>query len=241
MILLTRNKLLISLVCVLAGFMVAVQFKSTQEPVERDTRDLWEIRSQLQKEQKTQQKLYQQIAEAEMVIEQYQDNSEQQLIKTLSDSINELKEKAGLTEKSGKGVKIKISPIAENTGLVQVFPKITPELLHRLLNELFTYGATDVAIENERIISITPIRYVNGKTYVNNRALQSVPITVKVLANDATRLLDFIQVSQSKEDFAIENLDLTAEISNSITLPKYDSVINLDNVEVNETEETGEK
>ncbi|MDL4841261.1 DUF881 domain-containing protein [Aquibacillus rhizosphaerae] len=236
-----RNKIIISLVCAFTGLMIAIQFQSTQEPTERDTRDLWEIRSQLQVEQKKQQQLYQQIAEMESIKDQYEAMSEQEQIDTLVDSIEELEQKAGLTDISGKGILIHINPIYVEMDTEQEYPEISPELLNRLINELNNYGATEIAIENERVINITPIRYVNGKTYVNNRALPSLPLQIKVLAANPERLLDHIEVSQSRDYFAIENLDLTAEVSDELLLPKYEGNINLDNLEVNESQETGEE
>ncbi|WP_226037940.1 DUF881 domain-containing protein [Aquibacillus saliphilus] len=235
------NKIIISLVCALAGLMIAVLFQSNQEPDERDTRDLWEIRSELQVEQKAQQQLYQQISETESVLNQYREVSEHQQLDTLKESIVELKEEAGLTELTGSGVRITITPIFQGgNDNIQEYPTISPELLNRLLNELNTYGATDVAIENERIINVTPIRYVNGKTYVNNHALPSIPIEISILSDNPKRLLNHIEVSQSRDDFAIDDLELSAEIKNNITLPSYDEPIILDELDVNEQVETGE-
>lgn len=219
--------------------MIAIQFQSTQEPTKRDTRDLWEIRTKLQTEQKKQQQLYQQILETEQTIEQYNAKSEEEQLSTLKDSIEALRRKAGLTNLTGSGLVITIHPIFEEMESVQTYPSVNPDLLNGLINELNTYGASNIAIEGERIISITPIRYVNGETYVNNRALPSLPIVIKVLTQNPSRLLDHIQVSKSRDYFVIENLDLQAEIKDSITLPKYEGSINLDPLDVKEPEETG--
>ncbi|MRH42169.1 DUF881 domain-containing protein [Aquibacillus halophilus] len=235
-----RSKITISLVCAFAGLMIAIQLQSIQEPNERDTRDLWEIRSQLQLEQKQQQQLYQQISESESVLEQYMELSEQEQLDTLKETIEELEKESGLTEVTGSGVVITVTPLYTGMENIQEYPTVTPDLLNRLLNELNIYGATDISIGNERIINVTPIRFVNGKTYVNNHALPTVPMEVKVLSNNPNRLLDYIQVSQSRDDFAIENLELTPVVVDNITLPKYEGTIQMDEVEVNELEETGE-
>ncbi|MBM7571738.1 DUF881 domain-containing protein [Aquibacillus albus] len=237
----TQDKIIISLVCTCVGFMAAVQFQSMREPTKRDTRDLWEIRSQLQVEQKKQQQLYEQIADAEQIISQYQQKSEQQQLITLKESIEELEKKAGLTEVTGSGVKITVQPIFEGTEIRQQYPAITPELLHRLINELNSFGATDIAIENERVINTTPIRYVNGETYVNNHALPPVPLDIYVLSPNPKRLLNYIQVSQSKDYFSIEKLNLIAELQEEITLPEYNGLVRLDMLNVNEAVETGDE
>ncbi|WP_138415002.1 DUF881 domain-containing protein [Aquibacillus sediminis] len=232
-----RSKFLISLVCLLTGIMVAIQFQSNQEPKQRDTRDLWEIRTQLQKEQKRQLELYQEIAETEEILQQYQDQSEQELVQTLNDTIQDLKQKVGLTEVVGSGVVINVLPMVDETNYLQTYPTVSPELLNRLINELNTYGATDIAIENERIIHTTPIRLVNGKTYVNNRPLPTGPLEIKVLTNNPERMLDHVQVSQSRDEFALEYLDLQTEISERIILPKYEGVVDFDRLHVQDNEQ----
>ncbi|WP_186577550.1 DUF881 domain-containing protein [Aquibacillus kalidii] len=236
-----KRKALISFVCVLTGFMIAIQFQSTQKPDIRETRDVWEIRKQLQTEQKKQLLLYNQITESERILEEYSEKSEQEQLNTLKESTEVLKEKAGLTEKKGKGLLITIEPLFENESeRVESYPSITPDLLNRLINELNTYGAEDIAIENERIINLTPIRYVNGKTYVNNHALPGIPLKLKVLSPNPKRLLDYVQVSESKDYFAIEDLSLSAEIKNGLVLPGYEGVVDLEGIKVKEQAEAGE-
>ena len=235
-----KSKVAVSIICAFFGFMIAIQFQSVQKPKERDTRDMWEVRAQLQEEQKTQQVLYQQLKELEAVSKQYQENTEQQQIQTLQNSIESLKERAGLTRKRTSGVTLTIKPIFHGS-TEQEYPNVTPELLNRLINELNTYGATDIAIESQRVISITSIRNVNGEAYVNNLDLPDLPIEIKVAAEDPSRLLDHMQVSQSKDDFAIENMLLETSFQEVMTLPAYQGNINLDIVEVDDTQEKGDQ
>ncbi|QDP40094.1 DUF881 domain-containing protein [Radiobacillus deserti] len=237
-----KDKMVASVVCVLTGILLAIQFNSIQEPEQRETRDLWEIRTQLQQEQKRQQQLLNQITKAEMTIEQYQEQSEIEQINTLKASIKVLNKQAGLTKVTGSGVLIEVTPIFEESNPnPQTYPTVTPELLNRLINELNSYGATDVAIENERMVSVTPIRYVNGTTYVNNHPLPSVPIEIRVLSKDPQRLLDYMEVSQARSDFAIENLELTFSVKKELVLPAYEGNISLDFVKLQERSETGEE
>lgn len=232
---------MISLVFLLVGMMMAIQFQTAQEPEKRDTRDLWEIRAELEQEQKTQQELYQQLAEVELTIDQYNKQSDREKIETLKSSLEDLREKAGLTEVTGGGVRITISPIFFESVSGQKYPSVTPELLSRLLNEINNYGATQVAIENERIVNVSPIRLVNGKTYVNNHPLPPLPIEIKVLSENPKKMLDYVQVSQAKDNFAIEELELTAEVVDELTLPNYEAPIDLEGLEVKEPEEKGDE
>ncbi|CQR47787.1 hypothetical protein BN1058_02117 [Paraliobacillus sp. PM-2] len=234
-----KSKIIVSILCIFIGFMIAIQFQTTSSSKQRETRDLWEVRAQLQEEQQQQQLLYQQLDKLEVVLEEYQDQSEQEQVAALQNSIQELKKKAGLVEKTSDGVKITIDGIFIDSPYAQEYPTVSPELLNRLLNELNTYGAKDIAIENERIVTTSPIRYVNGETYVNNHALPDLPIEVYVLSDNPQRLMDYMEVSQSKDDFSIENMSMQFTLIEEMTLPAYQERINFDLVEVNE--ETGEE
>lgn len=234
-----RYKILFSIIFASVGFMIAIQFQSTQNPEKRDTRDLWEVRTELQKQQKVQQQLYNKIIELDEMIARYEGQNQKEKVDTLKESIKELKRKAGLTDVKGEGIVIHVTPIFQNISSEQVYPTVSPGLLHRLINELNTYGASDIAISNERITNISPIRDVNGHTYVNNHPLPQLPIKIEVISENASRLLNYMQVSQSKEDFAIENMELEISQKEELTLPEYEQIPNLNYVEV-DNKETGE-
>ncbi|SDL76690.1 DUF881 domain-containing protein [Sediminibacillus halophilus] len=234
-----KHKLIISLVFGLIGLMVAIQFQTNREPDERDTRDLWEVRSQLQEEQKFQQNLYQQIRDAEQTIDQYEANSESEKVQTLKNSLENLRSEAGLTDLKEPGIIIDISPIFVEKEGGQPYPAIAPDLLNRLINELNTYGATDIQVANERIVDVTPVRSVNGETYVNNHPLPSVPLEIKVLAANPEKLKDYMEVSHSKDDFAIENLDMEIRYEEQVHLTGYQEPFQIESMRV--LEETGDE
>lgn len=240
MIILKKRKILLAFVSLLAGFMVAVLFQSNQKPEVRDTRDLWEIRTELKTEQVRQSNLYRQIRELENMIFQYESEPNTEKVETLKESVEILKEKAGLTEKKGKGVVITLKPIFRDLKLEQTYPTVPSDLMSRLFNELNIYGATDIAVEKERIISVTPVRSVGGHTYINNRPVPPLPIDIYVLAKDAGKLIDYMEVSVINDYFAIENIELTFSEQNEITLPAYDQSIDF-SVLNTETKELGEQ
>ena len=45
-----KLKMSFTVVTVIIGFMIAIQFQTVKEPVVRDTRDIWELREALLKE-----------------------------------------------------------------------------------------------------------------------------------------------------------------------------------------------
>ncbi|MCP8616599.1 DUF881 domain-containing protein [Salirhabdus salicampi] len=214
------RKITVASIGLIAGFMLAILIQTKQNPEIRDTRDLWEIRSELRKQQMVQNELYGEITEAEQIIRSYQSESNATKLQTLQESVELLKEKAGMTEVEGEGLVITIEPIFKGTEMGPVYTDIQPSLLTRFINELYTYGATDIAVENERVIQISPIRQVNDYTYVNGRRISSPPIQIKVLAEDPERLLNYMEISPLLDYFAVENLNISFEFS-IVNLPEF--------------------
>ncbi|RWZ60690.1 DUF881 domain-containing protein [Halobacillus fulvus] len=234
-----KNKPLwmVSFICLLIGFMVAVQYQTTTaEPEVRDTRDEWEVREALIQQQEVQQDLLEKISAADETLTTYEAESSQQQLNTLRKSIDDLEARVGLTEVEGMGVELTISPIfLENVDIVQEYPVITPSLLMRLINDLNKFGAEEISIGGERLTNLSPIRDVNGSTYLNNRPLPSLPLNVQILTDQPERLKNYMEASTSSEMFMIENLDIQMEVKEQLKLPKYEDPLYLEIFE-----ETGE-
>lgn len=213
--------IIFAIVTTIIGFMVAIQFKTTKEPVVRDTRDILQLQQDLRIEKERQQELNQEIEKQLLLLKQLDEKEDVEDV--MIEALNNLKERAGLTPLSGEGIILEIKPMYTDYGYVP--QSVPPHLLRILINELNIYNAKDIAIGNQRIISTSAIRDVNGVTHVNARRLPNLPLKIKVLANDAEKLHHEMIVSQSVEYFAIENLSLTSTPINFTTLPGYDQSI----------------
>ncbi|WP_257350549.1 DUF881 domain-containing protein [Pseudalkalibacillus decolorationis] len=230
-----RKRLIFLITTVIIGFMVAIQFHSTQEPKARDTRDIWELRQDVEKVKKVQQELNSEIYKYEQLIEEYSGTGEEGQIDTLKETLKELKKEAGITEISGQGIVLTIEPLLNDEDLVghSAF-RIQPELIRRLINELNTYGAQEISIDGERIVNTSPIREVNDKTYINDEPLSGIPIEIKVITLDAKKLHAEMMTSQSGEEFAREGLRLSSRIESIVTLPPYEHQIRVKYMEQKE-------
>ncbi|WP_163579686.1 DUF881 domain-containing protein [Gracilibacillus saliphilus] len=234
-----KQQVAIGIVCLLIGLMIAILFNTNHHTVDRDTRDTWEIRTALLEEQKIQQNLYMEIAEAEQTLQEYQEQTEHQQIESLKNSIHELREQAGLTEKSGQGIIISLEPMFLEEDY-QEYPKINAELLQLLINELNAAGAIELAVESQRVINITPIRDVNGNIYVNNSSIGELPTKIYVLTNDSEEIINHLEVSEIGDYFALENVTMNISEQSDIILPEYDEQIDLQDVDIVEVPEEGE-
>ncbi|MFD1735729.1 DUF881 domain-containing protein [Bacillus salitolerans] len=237
----SKNIYIFTSIAVLIGFMLAIQFSTTKEPFVRDTRDAWELREAIKKELEVQTELIKEIRKYEQALTKYESERQQSKELALKETLQELKEEAGLTDVSGEGIIITIKDIFEEPMLGQVSPTVSAELLRRLINELNINGADEISIHGQRITNTTPIREVNRFTTVNNVRLPSVPIEVRVISKNAEKLYNRMIVSESIEfEFELERLKLDISAPTSqVTIPAYDETIRIKFMEPVKSEKGG--
>lgn len=227
---LEKQKIIFTIVTLIIGFMLAIQFQSTKEPVVRDTRDIRELREELKIEQERHHQLMKEIEETSTLIYQYEqslDSQEENIEQVMTEQIAKLKEQAGLTEMTGEGIILTIEPLIQEQNFGHSRRSVSPKLLRFLVNELNIYQAKGIAIGNERIVSTSAFRDVQGITQVNGRRIPPLPLEIKVLADDAQKLHNEMIVSESIEIFEIENLKITSVPVNELTLPAYNQTVNI--------------
>jgi uncharacterized protein YlxW (UPF0749 family) len=227
-----KKNLSFTLVATVVGFMIAIQFQTVKKPVERDTRDIWQLRDALLKEKEVQSNLLTEIRSNEEKLSAYESKRKQSKEETLRSTLEELKIEAGSTNVTGPGIILKIAPVEEEIQLgVPITKGISPDLLKRLLNELNMYEAKYVSVDGQRIINTTVIRDINSETKIDGHSIKSLPVEVRVVVdnmNTAEKLYNRMQVSKSTEEFFIENLRLTALPPNpNITVPAYENPIRI--------------
>ncbi|MFK9092337.1 DUF881 domain-containing protein [Bacillus salipaludis] len=221
-----------TLIAMVIGFMIAIQFQTVKKPVERDTRDIWQLREALLKEKELQSHLLSEIRSNEEKLSAYESKRKQSKEQVLKDTLQELKTEAGLTEVAGPGITLQIEPVIEDLQLgAPVTKVISPELLKRLVNELNMYDAKYIAIDGQRIINTTVIRDINGETKIDGHTIRSLPIEIKVGVseiNSAEKLSNRMKVSKARDEFFTESLRLNVSAPNpTITIPAYDNSIRI--------------
>ncbi|TLS35247.1 DUF881 domain-containing protein [Pseudalkalibacillus caeni] len=223
----TRRKLVFTMVAFLVGFMIAIQFQTTRKPAARDTRDIWELREDIEKEKITQQELLYEIQSYESLLNEYVSKQDKERMKTMQLELKSLKKEAGLTKVSGQGIVMTIEPLFSEALLGEPIGYVTDDLLMRLLNEINLYDAEAISIADQRIVTNTAVREVNGKTYINNRPLPPLPVEINIISDDPEKMHAKMAASQAMDDFAKENLGLTLdpEIKDKLTLPAYEQHI----------------
>lgn len=232
-----KNKLMFFLITILAGFMLAIQFNTTRQEnnVADDTSDLWELRQQYLSEKELETYFYQQIRQSEDKIAQYETERHNRNGQVLQDTLNELEKEAGLKEISGPGIILSITPAYEYITPGQSNAYISPDVLRKLINELNMYGAKAISIADQRIISRTTIRNIQGVTKVDGYPLRKFPLEIKIIASDretVKKLYNQMQISTVSDDFFIDNLKVSiSEPQEEIIIPAYSSGLSVNHMQ----------
>lgn len=232
-----------TLITIVIGFMVAIQFRTVKEPVVRDTRDTWQLREDVMKENELQIKLIREVRSHEEKITKYETELKQGKEQILRETLEELKAEAGLKEVQGYGVILTIEPVYEELLIGKAIYSVSPDLLKRLINELNMYEAMHISIDGQRIINTTVIRDINGETKVDGHSLNKLPIEIKVIADDskaADKLFKRMQISKSADEFFIDNLRVKVQKPvEMITIPAYENSIRIRDMEPVNTDKGG--
>lgn len=215
----------ITIVSFIVGLMIAVQYNTVQNPTTRDTRDIWAIRQELSEEKKRHSELLSEIETYNDLIKEYENNEKEQQADLLENTVEDLNEQVGLTSVTGPGVILNISPAIELINSGYSIENISPDLLIRLVNEIYHYNGLYVEIDGQRLTHTSAIREINGETTVNSVPIDT-EVEMKVITDSyekAEKLYGYLFASTFKDDFYLDNLNLTINKAQSdITIAPYD-------------------
>ncbi|MDQ0244187.1 uncharacterized protein YlxW (UPF0749 family) [Bacillus fengqiuensis] len=227
----SKKKFQFTFITIVIGFMIAVMFQTTKQPVVRDTRDMWQLREDLKREQELQAAILKEIRTYEDQLRNYEVEQNNSKKAALQQTLIKLQKEAGLTEIKGPGIVLTVEPLFDESLIGQEVKSVSPELLKRLINELNSYEAENVAVANQRIIATSVIRDINGRTKVNDYWLTQLPFKIKVITKDAEKLYNRMQVSNAPDEFAVENLKLSiSQPLSEVTVPAYNDAIRVKNI-----------
>lgn len=219
----------ITIVSFIVGLMIAIQYNTVKEPSARDTRDSWELRQALSEEKKRHSQLLSEILALNDVVNKYKNNETENLGDILSNTVEHLKEKAGLLEVTGPGITITISPAMELVQSGFSIKPISPELLYRLVNEINRFEGQFIEIDGQRVVHTTAIRDINGSTTVNGIPISKTNVEIKVITDSyekAEKLNNYLNISSFRDAFYIDNLNLViGKPEKSVTIAEYDRAL----------------
>lgn len=222
------------------GFMSATQYNTVNTDDSRDYRDTWEIRQQLSREKQVHSELLSEIGLLDDTLAKYSDKATEDPQAVLKETVEDLRRSAGLSQITGPGIELEVSPSLEAVALGSEITEIPPDLLIRLVNEINRFDGIELAIAGERVVNTTAIRDINGYTTVNTDPISTPPLTIAITSKnmeEARKLYSYLSASTIHEDFYID--DLTIDISEpqeQLTLPAFDEEIQMGYLEAGEGE-----
>lgn len=221
----------VALVCTIFGLMIAFQFKTIRNiniinkgPVYQDMNEqINELTNQKKDLEDSIKDLEKQIDDIEKNIAQSSDNANY-----LKIQLEDAKQKAGLTDVEGPGIIITINPpktSAFNSN--QIISKINASNLIMIINELNSLYAEAIMINNQRIISRSPIKDINQNIQINDYKYNTdmQPFEIQAIGNPDTLYGGLNWAYGIIEALKNEGIDIKVQKSNKIKILKYQSVI----------------
>ena len=211
----------ITIISIIVGFMLAVQFNTTQSPENEMNSDVWEIRQQLAEEKKLHSDYLLSIRNANDTISKYEDEEQQSPELILQQTLQSLREQIGSAQVEGPGLQISIEPSVEAKALSLPIGEIPPSLLIRLVNDIYRYNGLYIEIDGQRVTYSTAIRDINGKTTVNSVPIDYTNTVIKVVTaseEDIKKLYNHLQASPFADEFYIDNFSFEVGQPSVVTL-----------------------
>ncbi len=188
--------------------------------------ELTNIREQKQKTER-------EIAELEEKIKLLKDSQTQsdELYQNLQKEIEQYELYAGLTKASGEGVSIEFA-----TDTIEQYELLMAnfDLILSVINKLNAAGAEGIAINEERVVFSTDLRYEQGNLLVNDVPVGK-PIKIYAIGNpqtlEATLNMKYGILWEIRNNFGIS---VKIEQSDEIVLPMYTQEIRFDFAQIRE-------
>lgn len=205
------------------SMLLAAQFKAvsnTQEVIQgkRET----ELADTLVNLQSKYDDLKEKYEESQEIVEEYKNNSatNDRLISSMSNTIENLAVRAGNTDLKGEGIIITLTD-GDNAILSNSNTLVHDSDILTVVNELQAAGAEAISVNDQRIISTSAIRCVGPAIQVNYQKVAS-PFTIKAIGN-SQYLESAMNIKNGIVDTLEEyGLNITVERMNEVKILKYD-------------------
>lgn len=209
------------------GMMIAAQYQSTREPVQSESRDITQLRVDLQKEMERHKQLLSDISKYDQLLYQYETSlNEQETVNIMYEELQKVRALAGFASVKGPGVIINIEEDKEflqEYGLgesdLRLASLIVDEDLRTLVNELFYSGAQAISVNGLRFTTTTAVRNVGNQIQINNRPVQ-LPYEIRAVG-DPGALFSAMEVAGMKDYFKIVNKKFNIKKVDQLIVPAY--------------------
>lgn len=137
-------------------------------------------------------------------------------VETLRARLQEVKASAGYAPLSGSGIIVRLYDAEGSSSVGEIVHDFD---VRDIVNELFSAGATGIAVNSQRLVATSSIRCAGPVILVNQKPIAVNPVTIYALGDPEvlTSSLDLIRVQ-----FQATGVRLEVEEATDITLPAHD-------------------
>ena len=225
-----RGELSIVAVCVVLGFLLAVQLKSVKLNAAADTTNATRLETLQEMYNDTlnqKEGLEQQLAQSQQELTAYREQaaSGDGASEAMKAEIERLEILSGLTDVEGPGVTVvmKDSSMANTTGDEADY-LIHDNDIMSVINELRSAGAEALSLNGERIIATSEIRCTGAVVTVNGRRYAAPYIIFAI--GDQTTLYNALTMRNGVVDVLGQwKIDVKVTMSDKLLIPKYSGAI----------------
>ncbi len=217
-----RIPFIITMISVIIGFMLAVQFKSYNTNTGTESKDISQLRQDLQKVMEHHQRILTDISKYDQLLYEYENPLNQaDSIKAMKEELDRIKVFSGLAMVEGSGLIISIEDQLyeddqDNSSLSTIFD----DDLRYIVNELFGAGAEAISINGLRMTPTTSIRNVGENIQVDTKVIK-LPYSIKVIGEPDV-LESAMKLKGFEEYFLIINKKISLKKLDKILVPAYD-------------------
>lgn len=211
-----KGQISIASVCVVVGFLLALQFRMTEDmqkalPYQR----IEELSDRLVSTEKERDALANEIAALNSRL-----GSETEAM---------LKQRAGLTGLKGEGVVVRMDDSKQNSraGENQNLYIIHDDDILRVVNELRAAGAEAISINGQRLIGTSEVRCAGPTISVNN-IRSSAPFEIRAIGNSKNLESALTMRGGVAETLKVWGISLEITTNESVYIPPYRGVIRFD-------------
>ena len=163
-----QSKITLGLVCIFLGFMTALQFKTYNNASTRiNSNSFDDLAKQIETLKKQKTDLSSKVNDLQNKVSKYEktftDSSAE--AKRMTTELQNMEKLAGLTDVTGPGVVITLSPPNDITS--SVTSGINSSYILSVINELNASGAEAISINDERYVSRTQVREAGSAIKIN--------------------------------------------------------------------------
>jgi uncharacterized protein YlxW (UPF0749 family) len=219
---------ILSLVCLVLGFMMAFSYHFTQKEIKKEQTNIsgkqWEknlvLRNQLNEQKETNRKLEKELREKQdKVLENEKDLSkEAQVFLNLAEDAEKYRMFLGKVKVKGKGVSVTLADGAYDPNEENINNYLVHEHhVFKVINELYISGAAAIAVNGQRLTSHSYI-LCNGPVITVDGIQHPAPFVITAIG-DSEVLSSALNLTGGVKDQVVnDNIVFTLEEKNEITL-----------------------